>query len=317
MTVEPISGRPCSDNKGRKDPGCRAPHQGADLPGLSVRTQKPRALVVDDETESLDLLERILHKSYDVHKADSPIDAIDLLAKHEYAVIISDQRMPEMSGAELLAEARERAPEAIRIVVTGYSEMESAVDAINHGSVSGFVLKPFDQQEIETAIAQAAMMRNRTVRRSELMAQMKERADQLDRANQELEERARAVQASEDNLRRVLEHMPDPICLVRDIQVVFVNRALVTYLGYQSEEEVLGRPVVGVMRAKDPGTLEQRLEAARNNGDSERPWEQQLARTDGASLVATFRALPIVSEESASLLVVVSDETEKRHMQAS
>jgi signal transduction histidine kinase/DNA-binding response OmpR family regulator len=123
----------------------------------SKRKAKPKILVVDDEPDNLDLLYRTFHRGYKVFRADSGQEALEILIQQpDVAVIISDQRMPRMSGTEFLSIAAEQYPDAIRILLTGYTDVEDLVEAINAGKVFKYVTKPWDALEL-TAIVQQAI----------------------------------------------------------------------------------------------------------------------------------------------------------------
>ena len=99
-------------------------------------------LVVDDEPRVLDALEAILAAEFRVLTAGSGPAALELLAQHDVAVIVSDQRMPQMTGIELLRRSRDVAPDAMRIVLTAYTDVASLMDAINTGGILEIVECP-------------------------------------------------------------------------------------------------------------------------------------------------------------------------------
>ncbi|HBW58292.1 MAG TPA: hypothetical protein DEF27_10995, partial [Oscillatoriales bacterium UBA8482] len=102
-------------------------------------------LVVDDEPDNLDLLYRTFHREYRVLRADGGPEALEILASEsDVAVIISDQRMPQMSGTEFLSLTAAQYPDIIRIILTGYTDVEDLVEAINSGKVFKYVTKPWD-----------------------------------------------------------------------------------------------------------------------------------------------------------------------------
>ena len=100
------------------------------------RPKKPKMLVVDDEPDNLDLLYRTFRRDFNVLKAESGIRALEVLdIEGEVAVIISDQRMPEMKGTEFLSKTVPQFPNTVRIILTGFTDIEDLVDAINSGQV--------------------------------------------------------------------------------------------------------------------------------------------------------------------------------------
>ena len=118
---------------------------------------KLKLMVVDDEPDNLDLLYRTFRSDFDVVRATSAIAALKILDQQgEMAIIISDQRMPEMLGTEFLSKTVDRFPDTIRIVLTGYTDVEDLVDAINAGKVFKYITKPWKPQHLQVAIEQAA-----------------------------------------------------------------------------------------------------------------------------------------------------------------
>lgn len=103
----------------------------------------PTILVVDDELRSRESLSRVLNPEFEVLLADSALEARKLLEQHPVSVILCDQRMPGMSGIEFLKEARERWPQAVRIVLSGYTDSEDIINGINHAGIYQYLLKPW------------------------------------------------------------------------------------------------------------------------------------------------------------------------------
>ncbi|MDD1415255.1 response regulator, partial [Dolichospermum sp. ST_con] len=123
---------------------------------ISQANSKPKVLVVDDEPDNLDLLYRTFYRDYKVLRADSGPAALDILAQEgDISVIISDQRMPMMSGTEFLSLTATQYPDIIRIILTGYTDVEDLVDAINAGKVFKYVTKPWESEELKAVVRQA------------------------------------------------------------------------------------------------------------------------------------------------------------------
>ncbi|MBD1912227.1 MULTISPECIES: response regulator [unclassified Leptolyngbya] len=122
---------------------------------------KPKILVVDDETDNLDLLYRTFYRDYTVLRAESGSEALALLEQEgEVAVIISDQRMPSMSGTEFLSLTAKQYPDIIRIILTGYTDVGDLVEAINAGKVFKYVTKPWDDEDLKALVRQAVDTHN-------------------------------------------------------------------------------------------------------------------------------------------------------------
>ena len=124
-------------------------------------TKKQKILVVDDEPDNLDLLYRTFHREFKVLRAENGLDALSILEREgDIAVIISDQRMPQMSGTEFLSLTAQRYPDIIRIILTGYTDIEDLVEAINSGKVFKYVTKPWDDEQLKQVVRQATDTHN-------------------------------------------------------------------------------------------------------------------------------------------------------------
>lgn len=120
-------------------------------------SKKPRMLVVDDEPDNLDLLYRTFRRDFKVLRAESGVEALDVLSNEgEVAVIISDQRMPEMKGTEFLSKTVPDFPDTVRIILTGFTDVEDLVDAINAGQVYRYITKPWDPDELKHVVERAS-----------------------------------------------------------------------------------------------------------------------------------------------------------------
>lgn len=125
---------------------------------LSDKTEQSRQtlLIVDDEPNILAALTRLFRREeFNILTAQSPTEAFEHLAKQSVQVILSDQRMPEMSGTEFFARVRQLYPDTIRIVLTGYTDLDSVTDAINRGAIYKFLTKPWDGDILREQIREA------------------------------------------------------------------------------------------------------------------------------------------------------------------
>jgi FixJ family two-component response regulator len=132
---------------------------------MRTMTDRPRILCLDDEASVLDGLRRTLRSSYDVVTTTEPREALALLAKPDdpFAVIISDMRMPGMTGISVLEPAQQLAPDTTRVLLTGDADVQGAIGAINRGNVFRFILKPCPPDPLKSAIS-AADEQHRLVR---------------------------------------------------------------------------------------------------------------------------------------------------------
>jgi putative nucleotidyltransferase with HDIG domain len=113
-------------------------------------------LFVDDEVNILKAVKRLLrNEPFEVLCAPRPPEALELLDTSPVHVVVSDQRMPEMSGVDFLAAVRERHPDVVRMMLTGYTEMNVAVEAINRGEIFRLITKPWNDEELKATLRQA------------------------------------------------------------------------------------------------------------------------------------------------------------------
>ncbi|MFO0908257.1 MAG: response regulator [Isosphaeraceae bacterium] len=118
--------------------------------------QKHCLLVVDDEPNVCDSVYDLLRREFRVLKATSAEEGYRLMQEEEVHIVMSDQRMPQISGVELLASVKSRYPQAIRMLFTGFADIESIIAAINQGHIYQFLKKPWQPEDLEIAVRQAA-----------------------------------------------------------------------------------------------------------------------------------------------------------------
>jgi serine/threonine-protein kinase len=117
---------------------------------------KPTLLLIDDEERILRSLRMLFFTGYDVKMTTDPHEAIRILGSQKVHVIVSDQRMPIMQGSELLKIARETSPATMRILLTGYSDIEASIASVNEGEVFRYLLKPWVAEDVKKVVADAA-----------------------------------------------------------------------------------------------------------------------------------------------------------------
>ncbi|HRH81144.1 MAG TPA: EAL domain-containing protein [Thiobacillaceae bacterium] len=151
---------------------------GRGLATAQVQTPEERGLLlVDDEANILAALRRLLRgEGYRVHTAGSALEGLDILARHPVQVILSDQRMPEMTGTEFLGRVREMYPDTVRIVLSGYTDLETLIQAVNGGAIYKFLTKPWREEQLRDHIRDAfryheAVMKPRRAAAAAAMAQ--------------------------------------------------------------------------------------------------------------------------------------------------
>jgi DNA-binding NtrC family response regulator len=143
-------------------------------------------LVVDDEPDILEIVRLNYDREFTLHTAMGGAEALDLVREHDVAVLIADQRMPGMSGLEVIASAREIRPALIPIMLTGYTDVESLVGAINLGCVMRYIPKPFDPRELRAVIRHAIETFHLQRHNRRLAAENERLVDELRAANERL-----------------------------------------------------------------------------------------------------------------------------------
>ncbi len=180
--------------------------------GVNEMAQRRHTLlIVDDEADVLDSLRHQFHRSYRVLTCVAGTEAIKILETDDVELILSDQRMPGMSGDEFLREARRLNPDAIRMLFTGYADIQAVINAVNEGHIFRYILKPWDSAELEAIIRQGVEQYELLAERRRLIAELQAANGQLTRANEEL---ARAGQLKTAFIEVASHEFNTPITLV-------------------------------------------------------------------------------------------------------
>ena len=200
-------------------------------------------LIVDDEPRVLDSLEALLAMDYEVLRAPEPKTALQVLEANEVAVIVSDQRMPGMTGVELLARAREVAPETVRVLLTAFTDADALMASINAANIYHFLLKPWDPNELVHTV-------RRGVERHELAREREGLLRDLAAKNCDLEVAVAELRAAQDglvraaSLRTQLERYVSP----RLVEAAVSNPELLDAPGEWPEATVLFADIRGFTR---------------------------------------------------------------------
>tara|TARA_B110000196_G_C21143160_1_gene664960 strand:+ start:1682 stop:3001 length:1320 start_codon:yes stop_codon:yes gene_type:complete len=187
---------------------------------------KPTVLLVDDEENILKSIRRALRSS-NIHilMATSGKEGLELLSNQAVNLIISDMRMPEMTGAEFLSKAANLYPEIPRILMTGYSDMDSTIQAINEGQISNYLPKPWNDSILKSIVADCLQGTQLKQHNEYLTKQLIEKQVELEKINQSLEktveERTQEIIKKSEKLERANEQLNnthnDMISLISDI----------------------------------------------------------------------------------------------------
>ncbi len=249
---------------------------GQDLNG-TLPAIRHTVLCVDDEVNILQTLKRLLRKeNYELLTASSGREGLEILSKNDVHLVISDQRMPEMNGTEFLAEIKERYPDVIRIILTGYTEVDAITESINRGHIYKFFLKPWNDDnlklEIRKALDQYDLIKanehlTRTViHQNDILKQLNdELEDKVEKRTRELVLRNQALELSQ----AILENIPFPILGVSEENIIVLENRNVSNLIFRDGKHIvigdnLGDYVEPSMmekvRASISGDTEERLE---------------------------------------------------------
>ena len=190
-------------------------------------------LCVDDEENILNSLRRLLRREgYRLLTASSGNDGLKLLEENDVHLVISDQRMPEMSGTDFLAKVKVEFPDALRIILTGYTDVDSITESINKGHIYKFFLKPWNDQSLKLEIRQALEQYDLIQANKGLHEKVLEQNEELKGMNENLEklvkERTRELEIQNQALelsRAILEDLPLPIIGVSsEGNIVLINK---------------------------------------------------------------------------------------------
>ena len=161
-------------------------------------------MLVDDEEHVIAALERLLrYDGYRILRANSARQGLEMLASHDVGVVISDQRMPEMSGVEFLTRVKELYPESIRIVLSGTADFDSVKEAINQGAIYKFFSKPWDNEVLRVDVMEAFWRQELAHEKEHLLQEIQAANDQLAQVNLEL---AAAMESKDRQIERVAHY---------------------------------------------------------------------------------------------------------------
>jgi len=159
----------------------------------NVNMSLPTILFVDDEPKILSSLQRLfMDENYDIRTADSGPEALQLIGDGlTPTVIVSDQRMPRMGGAEFLAKSRQILPDCIRIILTGYADIHAAMDAVNQGGIYRYIIKPWNDEDLKLTVHDAVRYHSLIQEKRELTKELALKNKILSELNEQLEEKVR------------------------------------------------------------------------------------------------------------------------------
>jgi len=216
----------------------------------------PTVLIVDDEARVLDSLEALLAMDYRVLRAERPEAALDVIVREPVALVISDQRMPGMSGTDFLARCRELAPETVRVLLTAFTDAEALMQSINAANIYHFILKPWDPAELIHTVRRGVERHLLSAEREQLLRDLAAKNADLEATLADLQA-AQARVVSEAGVRAQLQRYVSP----RLADMVVGNPTLLGQPGEWREATVLFADIRGYTRLIEttPGPVVLRL----------------------------------------------------------
>lgn len=202
---------------------------------------EPALLLVDDEENILSALVRLLRRDgYRILRANGGAAGLALLEKEDVAVIVSDQRMPEMSGVEFLTRVKELYPQTVRIALSGYTDLNSVTSAINNGAIYKFLTKPWDDELLRRNVREAFEHYHLRRENERLTVALQHANEELQTLNRDLEQRVRdqteeltrnfrTLEAAQD----ILEALPVAVIgITSDSLIAVANASARSALGF-------------------------------------------------------------------------------------
>lgn len=262
-------------------------------------------LLVDDEENIVASLTRLLRRDgYHILHANRGKEGLALLEQHEVGVIISDQRMPEMTGTEFLSRVKDLYPDTVRIVLSGYTELNSITDAINRGAVYKFLTKPWEDDLLRANVEEAFQRHEMRIENVRLTQELQRANDVLRSINLELEQRVEA-KANEivRNLnvlrvsQEILEHLPVAIIGIgEDGWIATANRVAHQLFSAGGTQALIGEAARSVLPAD---LLDWAWSGTHREGEEARPFF-----AGDRALACRCRSMGEFSKSSGVLLII-------------
>ncbi len=181
-------------------------------PESGAPAQQPTILIVDDEEGVLNALRRLLRReNYRIFCAGDAGTGLSILEQNTVDLVISDQRMPQMEGTVFLQKIKERWPDTLRVILSGYAEPSLIVESINKGEVYRFFPKPWDDEELKTGIRQCVAHHELQAENRRLLLQVRQQNEDLRRMNYGLEDMVQARTLSLLLAQEIVEIVPSCI----------------------------------------------------------------------------------------------------------
>ena len=143
-------------------------------------SQKIRVLYVDDEINNLVSFKANFRYLYEIFTASSACEGLDIIGKEDIHVVVTDQRMPGIKGVAFLELVTEQYPDLVKMVLTGYSDIEAIIDAVNKGHIYKYITKPWNSKELVEAIGECYDVYFGNVEKRDVISKLKQSNEQLE-----------------------------------------------------------------------------------------------------------------------------------------
>lgn len=212
---------------------------------MNPHPPKPSVLLVDDEPRIIDSLRDLLDDDFEVRSTTNPHDALEMLRTVQFAVIVADQRMPELTGDRFLTLAQEIS-DATRILITGYTDIQALMRAVNDGQIFTYLPKPWEPGELKGTVFKAAKHSEQLVNRKMAAQRLAQQQEALARSEANLRHQSKLLQS-------ILDSMGDGVLVANaDGHLILTNPAAEQLLGHNvittahrewTQENGISRPV--------------------------------------------------------------------------
>ena len=277
-------------------------------------------LIVDDERNVLSALRRLFMDSgYTILTAESATEGLELFKTHDVHLVISDYRMPGMNGVEFLTHVKDEYPETIRMILSGYADVNVIVDAINDGHVYKFLAKPWNDQELLSAVRRSFEHHNLQIENNQLLIELRNANDELrsltgnlenqvTERTQDLELKNRALQIAQS----ILGLLPVGVIGMDSAgMIVYVNQSLSRYI--KTSGMLLGTPAEHNLPERLYGIL---AESVATSTQSARLYDEEpkiglvcTPLTGGVGVIGMFFCLDVTRYQNAECGNVLAEDS--------